>query len=1587
MKSSPNNTNKNIIIIAEKAQESLLHGSSEIRTLLPEFERNLHLWINKDNKLLLSILVNPFNRPFIEAFLTCDKINVSADDINLVLNEADKLPKEKLDTLLSLLLAPHSCLSHIQEKDKIYSSILQAILKNEPVSIPLISAFCQHIEDYKPNINLYPDMEVLILDIDDENEWTAKSKQQEKNIKTILRIDSLLFETIIKHSTFSMELFLSFSSASRDGLNSSIQQNFTIFLKKIYQEIREHRTPVSTELKQFLEIEYQQCRNNKNDKITLLLESIIGLYQKQYDIIENIYKEIKSGHDAIVLCKNRRGRLDDHEEVLSGLSKNIAAARAKLKKLILEPLISSEREEVIVRVCQYGLVDEIDTVLKQNQASISDSYICRAAANENPEVLPWLFNQYAANDQVWKKSFRDEWSEEIHWKMTLRESYPEYFMPIEHTLQNAIYVALRSKTINNVDYLLSFSKRIDDFDLEIDTQLIEGLFIDQQITILKHLLTGGVKLDWLYKIAASKKVSMSITSLLQFCSIMINEAHRPPDAHHQIALFEKIIREGQFHHIAEAMALFEIKNDDLFKILFKDGLRIEHCNLISEMIDTFVPGEHNLLLFEEIADNVVEKLQLPDINSHSLKRSFYSISKNRPQCVALFKKLYAISPEIFTCNTNSLSWSEKMNAAIFMKDVELFVSFYEKAYPVMHKPTLFFNDQIKQLEVLNKYWVSLVPQPGSSENQTGTNIAHVRDVYFKHRQFLRDCFTACIDRNLDVIPLLATMYGISFSARMPDRHLFLKELFADNKVLDALSTSQALKKLDLLFDGVKANSAINPDEFRKTLYWFRDTYLHDPAGADTLYNSFSLIHVFGTFDIVQLFLNKVKSNKNYEDAHWNEQFFAFDFPKKRENDTTWNRETWAKLVLDSKHPQKMIRLLQYAPQLEQVMKASQETREKLAQMHQSKLLERANKASPTEEAKEEKLSKENTQRYGQKAKKWHSSKKRPYLAQQVSYESLLEVVVRHYYAPSITLDNRLFAFAVLCFENGVDASQFKELIDYYKQRVPNDRLPNNVIDGKKFGKPGYYLTKTPKDDPRGLIIGILLKCCQNATGKRYVHGGHRAAVFSMTSEIGALYSIYKQRGKKPNLYTDKIYTSAFSWISEKGNLVFDSIESRLPRMNQHWIEGFQQLAQECLGYETSPGRPIQRVLAGVHSNTPRTHSMLITNDPEILPTENQFNYDSEDQYVLSSVLETDHSNVPCTVDQWTLIKGVEQVYTYKQVTEEITRVDRKEFWQQHPITHALLQTDKANPLVELGSFMTADNRQRDGEYALTKEAVALLLHHKLVINKQSDINYDTNNIFVIEGKEQLKELVSNLQLKEGEDAKIVYCEQHRSVAVYIKKCESLTMIIIQDPDCVSIHQLHDLTSWVSQLKASFDDSIMVINDDDFETTKTSGAVFAIKAIASFCDKRVSFINDISEFLDDNSLYDLEKHSLCYPGVYLIPYKFKLNSWMKYTEFGFAEFDEELVEELKQVDEGKEARYIGFDGEHVEKLKQIVKFQEANSVQFPESKCYVSALSLKYKWYDKLEKILSTEGHTPEKPTGGFVEKVMRSMSLRTPGVI
>jgi hypothetical protein len=197
------------------------------------------------------------------------------------------------------------------------------------------------------------------------------------------------------------------------------------------------------------------------------------------------------------------------------------------------------------------------------------------------------------------------------------------------------------------------------------------------------------------------------------------------------------------------------------------------------------------------------------------------------------------------------------------------------------------------------------------------------------------------------------------------------------------------------------------------------------------------------------------------------------------------------------------------------------------------------------------------------------------------------------------------SLAALCLSLGLDEDDFDDMLEASSKIRPkraSEMVPNVKVPGESFGLPGYLWHRAEPGDPRILLAGRLVRCCQ------HIHGaGHAAALHSAKSPNGGCYFLEKAE-------TKEVSAVSWAWRGKEGELCFDSFEAIGPQ----YRDKFPALVR-ALRVEMATQAPnIGTVTFGCGGGTPKLPVPVL--EGKVAPVPKQFRgyRDSRHQYLVAS---------------------------------------------------------------------------------------------------------------------------------------------------------------------------------------------------------------------------------------------------------------------------------------------------------------------------------------------------------------------------------
>jgi hypothetical protein len=198
--------------------------------------------------------------------------------------------------------------------------------------------------------------------------------------------------------------------------------------------------------------------------------------------------------------------------------------------------------------------------------------------------------------------------------------------------------------------------------------------------------------------------------------------------------------------------------------------------------------------------------------------------------------------------------------------------------------------------------------------------------------------------------------------------------------------------------------------------------------------------------------------------------------------------------------------------------------------------------------------------------------------------------------------------AKVCTRLGLDEETFHAVVEASKAvdaAKSGVNVPLVEVDGARFGLPGYVWHAAKTGDPRVLLAGVLVNCCQHIAG-----AAAEAALHSATSPNGRCYFLEKE-GDDPM----QAEVAAVSWAwagSSAGELCFDSYEAIGPRYRECLPSLLVAMREELAANHPQ----FNTVTMGKGGGTPALP--LPTSPTPLRPVNFSGYHDSHDQYLLRS---------------------------------------------------------------------------------------------------------------------------------------------------------------------------------------------------------------------------------------------------------------------------------------------------------------------------------------------------------------------------------
>jgi hypothetical protein len=145
-------------------------------------------------------------------------------------------------------------------------------------------------------------------------------------------------------------------------------------------------------------------------------------------------------------------------------------------------------------------------------------------------------------------------------------------------------------------------------------------------------------------------------------------------------------------------------------------------------------------------------------------------------------------------------------------------------------------------------------------------------------------------------------------------------------------------------------------------------------------------------------------------------------------------------------------------------------------------------------------------------------------------------------------------------EHGLSKKDFTKFFGLNRNDA-GQNIPDVRLDGKELGRPGYYMMKVSMQDEmqaaRAACFGKLTACCQSLSGEV----GEPCAIHGLTSPNGGFYVLCKGDANNPKV-EDELVAQSWTWRSQSGAVVFDSVEITRRNIDIDMVKNFYQAMAE-----------------------------------------------------------------------------------------------------------------------------------------------------------------------------------------------------------------------------------------------------------------------------------------------------------------------------------------------------------------------------------------------------------------------------------------
>ncbi|MFA6303552.1 MAG: hypothetical protein WC627_10555 [Legionella sp.] len=193
---------------------------------------------------------------------------------------------------------------------------------------------------------------------------------------------------------------------------------------------------------------------------------------------------------------------------------------------------------------------------------------------------------------------------------------------------------------------------------------------------------------------------------------------------------------------------------------------------------------------------------------------------------------------------------------------------------------------------------------------------------------------------------------------------------------------------------------------------------------------------------------------------------------------------------------------------------------------------------------------------------------------------------------------------------------------------------------------------------------------------------------------------------------------------------------------------------------------------------------------------------------------------------------------------------RDAFFRKHPNLLNLLKREGANPLIQ----EPQKNNDVNGEFFITPEATALLIERMFRQEKNRILpageQFNTKNIFIIDNNtELLEKILTELIIKDNEDAKFIYVDKVHASLLYMRQIKNTMYCYILDSEFSVAYHFSDA------LKKIYPNALLTESDFTLLKDYYSCFTFALKSLRYFVKHGHEFFPLIIKGLNDENHRD------------------------------------------------------------------------------------------------------------------------------------